>query len=104
MEYSAMAYSNRTRGLVAMAALLAGVVMAGVPAFAQMNAPAAPQGQEGGMMKGMEGGQGGSMPGMMMSPEMMQKMSRMMDNCNRMMETMQKTHGTTGPAAPANKG
>ena len=101
MEYSAMAYSNRTRGLVAMAALLAGVVMAGVPAFAQMNAPAAPQGQEGGMMNGM---QGGAMHGMMMNQETMQKMSKMMDNCNRMMETMQKKNGTTGPAAPANKG
>jgi hypothetical protein len=32
--------------------------------------------------------QGGMMPGMMMNGEMQQKMTRMMDDCNRMMESM----------------
>ncbi len=43
--------------------------------------------------------------GMMMNPEMQQKMTRMMDNCNRMMQSMdQNKNGTTAPASPATKG
>jgi hypothetical protein len=43
------------------------------------------------------------MPGMMMNEEMQQKMVRMMDNCNRMMETMMQNKGTTTPPASPNK-
>jgi hypothetical protein len=39
-------------------------------------------------------------PGMMMDPEMRRKMSRMMDNCDRMMESiMPKDDGAT-PLVP----
>jgi hypothetical protein len=85
-----MAQMNRTRGVIAMAGLLAGLAMAGVPAFAQTSAPAP-----------------GASPdkGMMMNQEMMQKMSRMIDNCNRMMESkMQNKDGTTTSPAKPNKG
>ncbi len=89
-----MARMNRTQGVIAMAGLLAGLAMAGVPAFAQTSAPAPREAQGKGMMQ----------PGMM-DQEMMQKMSRMMDNCNRMMESMmQNKGGTTSPSAPMNKG
>ena len=43
------------------------------------------------------------MPGIM-DPKMQEQMSRMMDNCNRMMESMMPNKGSgTGPAVP-NKG
>jgi len=86
------------------AGLLGGFLLAAVPAVAQTNAPAAPANPGGGMMN-MPNGQGGAMPGMMMNEEMQQKMSRMMDNCNRMMETMMQNHGgTTPPTGPSTKG
>jgi hypothetical protein len=45
--------------------------------------------KNGGMMKS----------GMMMGPEMRRKMSRMMDNCNRMMKAMNPTKdGTPTPS------
>jgi hypothetical protein len=98
-----MAQMNKTKGVIAMAGLLGGLAVAGVPAFAQTDAPATPPAtQGGGMMNGMPNGQGGMM---MMTPEMQQKMSTMMDNCNRMMESMMQNKGDTGaPAAPPNKG
>jgi hypothetical protein len=40
------------------------------------------------------------MPGMMMNGEMQQKMTRMMDNCNRMMGSMMQNKD----GAPAKKG
>jgi hypothetical protein len=53
----------------------------------------------------MPNDQGGMMPGMMGSGEMQQKMARMMDNCNRMMESMmQNKDGTLTPPASPNKG
>jgi hypothetical protein len=42
----------------------------------------------------------GGMPGMMMNGGMQQKMTRMMDNCNRMMESMVQNKDV----APAQKG
>jgi len=40
-----------------------------------------------------------------MNPKMMQKMTKVMDNCNHMMESMaQEKGGATAPAAPPNKG
>jgi len=45
------------------------------------------------MQQGMPNDQGGMMPGMMGSGEMQQKMARMMDNCNRMMESMMQNKG-----------
>lgn len=106
MEFQTMSRMNRTKGAIAMAGLLGSLLLAGIPAFAQTNAPAAPANQGGGKMDhGMPTGQAGTMPGMMMNEEMQQKMSRMMDNCNRMMETMmQNKGGTTTPSAPAKKG
>ncbi len=98
-----MAQLNKTKGVIAMAGLLGGLALAGVQAFAQSAAPATPPATPGsGMMEhGMPNGQGA----MMMNPEMMQKMSRMMDNCNRMMESMaQEKGGAAAPTAPANKG
>jgi hypothetical protein len=102
MEFRTVAQMNRTKGVIAMAGLLGSLALAGVPAFGQTDAPATPPAtQEGGMMNGMPNGQGG----MMMNPEMQEKMSRMMDNCNRMMETMiQNKGGTAAPAAPPNRG
>lgn len=98
-----MAQLNRTKrwtkGVMAMAGLLGSLLLAGNPAFAQQKAPAAPGG--GMMNNGMPNAKGG----MMMNEEMQQKMSRMMDNCNRMMETMMQNKGgtTMSPAVP-NKG
>jgi hypothetical protein len=90
---------KRMPGVIATAGLLAGLAMAGIPAFAQTGAPALGAGQAKGMMPG-----GDAMkPGMMMDPAMRQKMSRMMDNCNRMMESMMTKDGVTAPPVP-NKG
>jgi Spy/CpxP family protein refolding chaperone len=101
MEFRIMAQMNKTMGVIAMAGLLGGLVLAGAPASAQTSAPAAPAPQGGAMMDhGIPNGQGGTMPGMMMNGEMQQKMTRMMDNCNRMMRSMiQNKDG-----APAKKG
>lgn len=90
-----MSRMNTTKSLIAIAGLLGGLALAGVPASAQTAAPAAP----GSGMMAMPNGQGG----MMMNPEMMQKMSKMMDNCNHMMESMNKDRATPPTIAP-NKG
>jgi hypothetical protein len=94
-----MTQLKRTRGVIATAGLLAGLAMAGIPAFAQTSAPAPGVGQAKSMMPGGEA----MKPGMMMDPAMRQKMSRMMDNCNRMMESMAPKDGSTTPPVP-NKG
>jgi len=103
VEFRTMAQMNKIKGVIAMVGLLGGLALAGVPAFAQTVAPATPPAAPGGgmMMQGMPNGQAG----MPMNPEMMQKMTKMMDNCNHMMELMaQEKGGATAPAAPANKG
>ena len=89
-----MTQMKRIHGVIAMTALLAGLAMAGVPAFAQTSTPA-PGGDRG---KGMMPSGDAMKPGMMMmDPEMRQKMSRMMDNCNRMMESMVPNFAVPSP-------
>jgi hypothetical protein len=94
-----MIQMKRLLGAIATAGLLAGLAAAGVPAFAQTSAPA-PGGAQGKSM--MPDGEA-MKPGMMMDPAMRQKMSRMMDNCNRMMGSMMPKDGVTIPPVP-NKG
>jgi hypothetical protein len=90
MEFKLMTQTNRTKRIIAMAALLGGLVLAGAPAFAQAGAPSDATQQRGAVMEnGMPKGKSG-MSGMMMNSEMQQKMSRMMDNCNHMMESMRQ--------------
>ena len=100
-----MTQTNRTKNRIVIAGLLAGLALASLPAFAQTNTPAPEADQGSGMMQhGMPDG-GAMKPGMMMDQGMRQKMSRMMDNCNRMMESMAPTKdGTPAPSAPPNKG
>ena len=96
-----MARINKTMGVIAMAGLLGGLALAGAPAFAQTNAPAAPAPMGGAMMDhGTPNGQGGMMPGMMMNEEMQQKMTRMIDNCDRTMKYMMQIKDSV----PAKKG
>ena len=47
-----MTQMKRMPGVIATAGLLAGLAMAGIPAFAQMNAPVPGAGQAKGMMPG----------------------------------------------------
>ncbi len=100
-----MAQMNKVKGVMAVTALLGSLALAGVPAFAQTAAPATPPAASpanpgSGMMgHGMPNGQTA------MNPEMMQKMAKMMDGCNHMMETMaQEKAAAPAPAAPASKG
>jgi Spy/CpxP family protein refolding chaperone len=93
--------TNKTKRAIAMAGLLAGLALAGVPAFAQTNAPAAPANSGSAMMDhGMPNGQDRMMPGMAMNGEIQGKMARMMDKCDRMMASMMQHKD----GAPANKG
>ena len=93
----------RTKNILAAAGLLAGLLAAGVPAFAQTTTPNAPPDRGGMMQQGMPGA-GHMAPGMMMNPAMRESMVRMMANCNRMMESMMPgKDGGTGSAVP-NKG
>jgi hypothetical protein len=94
-----MTQMKRLRGVFATAGLLAGLAFAGIPAFAQTSAPAPEVGRAKGMIPGGEA----MKPGMMMDPATRQKMSGMMDNCNRMMESMTPKDGVTTPPVP-NKG
>lgn len=97
-----MAQMNRIHGVIAAVGLLAGVALVDTHAVAQTNAPA-PSGDQGkGMMPDGMGNGGMMKPGMMMNPDMQQRMSRMMDNCNRMMESMIPNKGDT--PTPPNKG
>jgi hypothetical protein len=89
-----MAQMNNKARVITTAGLLVGLAMAGIPAWAQTNAPA-PTDQGNHMMQ-----REGMKPGMMMDPEMRQKMSRMMDNCNRMMESMMSDKDGAGPSVP----
>jgi hypothetical protein len=96
-----MAQMNKAKGVIAMAGLLGGLALAGLPAFAQKSAPAAPATQGDSMMDhGTLIGRGETMPGMMMDGKMQQKMTRMMDNCNHMMGSMMQNKDGT----PAKKG
>ena len=86
----------------ALAVLIGGLAVAGASgAFAQSPVPAAPPTQ-GAAIPGMPMNGQPNMQGMMMNEEMMQKMSKMMDNCNKMMETMMqnKTAPSGSPAVP----
>jgi hypothetical protein len=100
-----MTQTNRTKSRIVIAGLLAGIALASLPAFAQTNAPASGADQGSGMMQhAMPSGEA-MKPGMMMDQGMQRKMSRMMDNCNRMMESMTPNKdGTPTPSAPTNKG
>ena len=100
-----MTQTNRTKNRIMIAGLLAGLALASLPAFAQTNTPAPEADQGSGMMRhGMPNG-GAMKPGMMMDQDMQQKMSCMMDNCNRMMESMASNRDSTPtPPAPTNKG
>jgi hypothetical protein len=63
MELRTMAQINKTMSVIAMAALLGRLALAGAPAFAQANEPAAPANQGGAMMGTMmhDGMMGGGM-------------------------------------------
>lgn len=98
-----MTQTIRTKSRIVIAGLLAGVALASLPAFAQTNVPAPHADQGSGMMQhGMPNGEA-MQPGMMMGRDMQQKMSRMMDSCNRMMESMMPSKDGT-PSAPTDKG
>lgn len=88
----------------ALAMLLGGLAVASASgAFAQSPAPAAPPAQDGkAMQPGMMMDGKGGMQGVMMNEEMTQKMSNMMDNCNKMMETTMQNKNTpsVSPAVP----
>jgi hypothetical protein len=101
MELRKMARMNKTKRMIAIAGLLVGLAPGGTVAFAQTNVPAASASEGRGVMDHrMPDGRGGMMPGMMMNREMQQKMTRMTDNCARMMES--KVQNKDG--APAQKG
>jgi Spy/CpxP family protein refolding chaperone len=89
MELLTMVRMNKTKRVIAVIGLLAGLALGSTATFAQTNAPSATVNKGGAMMDHqMPERQGGMMPGMMMNGEMQQKMTRMMDKCNRMMESM----------------
>jgi Spy/CpxP family protein refolding chaperone len=94
-----MAQMNNKARVITTAGLLAGLAMAGIPAWAQTNAPAPTDQGSHMMQREMPNGEG-MKPGLMMDPEMRQKMSRMMDNCNRMMESMTPNKDGAGPSVP----
>jgi Spy/CpxP family protein refolding chaperone len=95
-----MTRMNKTMGVIAMAGFLGGLALAVAPVSAQTSAPA-PANQGDAMMDhGMPNGHGAMMPSMKMDEDMQQKMTRMMDNCNRMMESMTKNMDR----APAKRG
>jgi Spy/CpxP family protein refolding chaperone len=89
LELRTMAWMNKTKRLIAVTGLLAGLALGSTATFAQTNAPPTTVNKGSAMMDHqMPEGRGGMMPGMMMNGEMQQEMTRMMDNCNRMMESM----------------
>jgi Spy/CpxP family protein refolding chaperone len=101
LELRKMARMNKTKRVIAVTGLLAGLALGSTATFSQTNAPPATVNKGGAMMDHqMPEGQGGMMPGMMMNGEMQQKMTRMMDNCNRMMESMMQNKD----GAPAKNG
>ena len=82
------------------AAVLAGGLAVTFAAFAQGNAPPAPQDHQGMMSgQGMMGGGDAQQPmgNMMRMMQMMNEMNRMAENCNRMMESANRA---APPAAP----
>lgn len=97
-----MAQMNKIYGVVAAIGLLAGLALTGIPAVAQTKTPAPSVDQGKGMMPDGMTNNGMMKPGMMMNPDMQQKMSRMLDNCNHMMESMIPNSG--GAPTPPNKG
>jgi Spy/CpxP family protein refolding chaperone len=101
-----MARLNTMKSVFA-AGVLGAMAFATLPmAFAQTDAQPAPPNHGGTMMNhGMPNDHDGMMPGMMgpaNGREMQQKMSRMMDNCNRMMEGMMQNK--PGTSTSPNKG
>ena len=101
LELRTMARMKKTKRVIAVTGLLAGLALGSTATFAQTNAPAATVNKADAMMDHqMPEGQGGMMPGMMMNGGMQQEMTRMMDNCNRMMESMMQNKD----GAPAKNG
>jgi hypothetical protein len=94
-----------TKSGIVIAGLLTGVALVSLPAFAQSNVPTPHVDQGSGMMQHGMPNDEAMKPGMMMDHDMQQKMFRMMDNCNRVMESMAPNKdGAPTPPAPANKG
>jgi Spy/CpxP family protein refolding chaperone len=101
-----MARLNTINSVIA-AGVLGALAFTSLPmAFAQTGAqPTLPDHGSSMMNHGMPNDQDGMMPGMMGSAngkEMRQKMTRMMDNCNRMMEGMMQNK--PGTSTSPNKG
>jgi hypothetical protein len=88
--------------MIAVAGLLMGLAAAGATAVAQTSTPAPSVDQQKGMMPHGMDNDGMMKPGMMTNPEMQQKMSRMINNCNHMMDSM--SPDPNGTLAPSNKG
>jgi hypothetical protein len=86
----------------ALAMLIGGLAVAGTSgAFAQSPTPTAPPAQDGKPMQpGMMMGGKDGMQSMKMDDHMMQQMARMMENCNKMMESKLQNPAVT-PATPA---
>ena len=95
-----MARMNKTKRVIAITGLLGGLALGGTAAFAETNVPPVSASNGGAMMDHQMPDDQGGMPGMMMNGGMQQKMTRMMDNCNRMMESMVQNKDV----APAQKG
>ena len=83
-----MTQTNRTKSRIVITGLLVGIALGSLPAFAQTNALAPGADQENGMMQHGTPNGDAVKPGMMMDHDMQQKMSRMMDKCNRVMRSM----------------
>ena len=79
------------------AAILGGALVAGIAAASAEPATGPSTNSDKGMMGGMM--QGGNMP-------MMQEMSKMMENCNKMMQTMmdRQNQGGSGQPSPDRRG
>lgn len=97
-----MVQMNATKSLIVTAGLLGAHTLVAIPAVAQTNSPSTQSNPPGGMMgHEMANNQGRTM----MAKEMHQKTSRMMDNCNRTMESMSENKdGAVAPANPTTKG
>ncbi|MBU8541917.1 hypothetical protein [Falsiroseomonas tokyonensis] len=97
--------TRKHTALFAAAALVSGF-LATQGALAQQAQPAPAQPGQGQGMTGMQPGQGSGMRGMMGMMNMMgqmdpAQMNRMMENCNKMMEGMNRGQGGSDPATPA---
>lgn len=102
MELQNMVRMNKSKRYAAIAGFLAGIALSGTAAMAETHHDRPDRATERGAVVGhsISSDQSETPQGTALNTDVQQKLDRMADNCNRMMQSMMQSNGS----APAQKG